>query len=150
MLGLKVSHQNIAHSITLCLLLCLKVNMIHQTRPPGQTRPPFSIAPWSSSHSHMPIVGTFSCGHKHFDQSAAMQPYVHCVSCHLSVILSMNLFCNLQYLLCGIGPYGLAFIPQRHHCACPCHWFTSCSFLKINNVIYFICFNIMADWCIVA
>ena len=34
----------------------VKQNVIHQTRPPS------SIAPWSSSGAHMPIVGAFGSG----------------------------------------------------------------------------------------
>lgn len=53
----------------------------HPHKKKNQTMPPSSIAPWSISHVHMPIVGTFSM------RSDTMQPHAQSAAMHRVLIV---------------------------------------------------------------
>ena len=87
----------------------------------GRTQDSSSIAPWSSSDAHMPIVGAFGGG-----QGSAWAPWLLCspIRNKLQCAVYSNTFLSEPSLtslaiwttiaVCWIGPHGPAFTPHVH------------------------------------
>lgn len=91
--------------------------------------PPSSITPLSCSYTHVPSVHDGAVGGGQGSALAlwpiCISPYVaSCMSCHLSIIASLNFFSNLCFSSSSVGSD-----PMSYQWPWSCHRFSGCPFL---------------------